>query len=81
MNIYWCFEKTDYCGLYVIAETRGQAKQMFAEEVMARFIDIRSCIYRKKVNEKAGIIDADDTKTLKKYKLEYAEETPDNWLI
>ena len=27
MNIYWCFEKSDYFGLYVIAETRGQAKE------------------------------------------------------
>lgn len=79
MNIYWCFEKSDYFGLYVIAETRGQAKRIYADEVTECFIDIRCQIYRKNVNEKAGIIEAENTKLLEKYNLEYEEETPDNW--
>ena len=80
MNIYFCFEKTDYCGLYVIAETRGQAKRMFAVEVTEYFTDIRCHIYRKNVEEKAGIIEPEDTKLLNKYNLEYHdEEQADNW--
>ena len=77
MNIYWCFEKSAYFGLYVIAETRGQAKRIYADEVTERFIDIRCHIYRKNVNEKAGIIEDENTKLLEKYNLEYEEETPD----
>ena len=79
MNIYWCFEKSDYFGLYVIAETRGQAKRIYADEVTECFIDIRCQICIKNVNEKAGIIDAENTKLLEKYHLEYEEATPDNW--
>ena len=80
MNIYWCFEKHDYYGLFVIAETRGQAKRIYADEVTEDFIDIRCHLYRKGVNEKAGVIDPDDTKLLNKYNLEYSdEEPPDNW--
>lgn len=80
MNIYWCFEKNDYFGLYVIAETRGKAKQIFADEIGESYIDIRSHIYRRGVNERKGIIEAEDTKLLNKYNLEYAdEEQADNW--
>lgn len=81
MNIYWCFEKHDYYGLYVIAETRGQAKRIYADELTENFIDIRCHTYRKNVDEKAGIIDGYDTKLLEKYNLEYEEETPDNWCV
>ena len=51
MNIYWCFEKSDYFGLYVIAETRGQAKRIYADEVTERFIDIRCHKKPKKKEE------------------------------
>lgn len=81
MNIYLCFEKHDYFGLFVIAETRGQAKRMYADEVTESFIDIRCHIYRKNVDEKAGIILCEDTELLNKYNLGYAEETPDNWCV
>lgn len=80
MNIYFCFEKSDYSGLYVIAETRGKAKRIFADEVTEYFTDIRSHIYRKNVKGKEGIIEPEDTKLLKKYNLEYHdEEQADNW--
>ena len=77
MNIYWCFEKHDYYGLFVVAETAGQAKRIYADEVTEYFIDIRCHVCRKNVDEKAGIIEPEDTKTLEKYNLEYAEDEYD----
>lgn len=82
MNIYWCYEMNEYSGLYIIEETRGKAKLRFAHETDDEYINVRSQIYRKNVNEKAGIIELEDTKLLNKYNLEYeAEEPPDNWCM
>ena len=81
MNIYWCYEKNDYSGLYIIEETRGKAKLRFAYETGDEYINVRSQTYRKNVDERAGIIEAEDTKLLNKYNLEYADETPDNWCM
>ena len=75
MNIYWCYEKYDSCGLFVIAETRGKAKLLFANEVDEDYIDIRSQIYRRGVFENvSGIIDPEDTELLEKYGLEYTDD-------
>lgn len=82
MNIYWCYEMNEFSGLYIIAPSRGKAKVIFAYETGDEFINVRSQIYRRGVNERVGIIEAADTKLLEKYNLEYAEEEPpDNWCM
>ena len=73
-NIYWCFHKDDdFYGLYVIAETRGEAKRIYSDEVSEDYIDIRCHIYKRGVNEWKGIIDV-DSKLLSKYGLIYGDE-------
>ncbi len=79
-NIYWCFEKYDDSGLFVIARTRGQAKRIFADEIGEHFLDIRCHIYRKNILDRTCIIQPENTECLNRYNLEYAdEEPPDNW--
>lgn len=73
-NIYWCQEKDDYLGLFVIAPTRGTAKIVFANEVNCKFVDVRTQIYKRGVNEIfCGIIE-NDSPLLEKYGLIYTEE-------
>lgn len=74
-NIYWCEEKGEFGGLYVIAPTRGQAKQLYSEEIECSYIDVRTQIIRRGVNEMFScVIDDVDSPLLKKYGLEYSEE-------
>ena len=74
-NIYWCQEKGGWGGLFVIAPTRGQAKQLFASEIECRFIDVLTSIIRRGVNEDFPcVIDDIGSPLLKKYNLEYWEE-------
>lgn len=74
-NIYWCYEKGSWGGLFVVAPTRGQAKQLFAAEVECCYIDVRTNIMKRGVNETfSGVIDDCDSPLLKKYNLEYQEE-------
>lgn len=51
MNIYFCREKDEYAGLFVIAPTRGKAKELFAYEVDCSFVAVRTEIRRKDVDE------------------------------
>lgn len=70
MNIYWCHSKDEGCGLYVMARTRGRAKDIFAWYDECPFIDVRANIMRRGVNEPfEGVLDDP-----KKYGLEYTEE-------
>ena len=73
-NIYWCQEKDDYSGLFVIAPTRGMAKVVFADEINCKFVDVRTQIYKRGVNEDfCGIIES-DSPLLEKYNLKYTED-------
>lgn len=73
MNIYWCHEKHEYAGLYVVALTRGRSKVLYSDEVECEMIDVRTHIARRGVNEHfEGVID-EGSPLLEKYDLEYAE--------
>ena len=50
-NVYWCAEKGELGGLFVIAPTRGQAKQLYAEYIECRYIDVLINICKRGVNE------------------------------
>lgn len=72
MNIYWCHEKNEGCGLFVKALTRGRAKDIYACEVECRLIDVRTNIMRRGVNEDfEGILEIGEEG---KYGLKYTEE-------
>lgn len=74
MNIYWCHEKHEYCGLYVTATTRGRAKAIYSAEVECDITDVRTNIMRRGVNEHfEGVIDVGEP-ILKKYGLTYGED-------
>lgn len=73
-NIYWCEEKGEQGGLFVIAQTRGKARQLYAEYIECRYIDVRTSLMRRGVNEDFScIISNPNSALLKKYKLEYQE--------
>ena len=73
-NIYWCEEKGEFGGLFVIASTRGKAKQLYAEYIECRYIDVRTSLIRRGVNENFPcVIDDCGSPLLKKYNLEYLE--------
>lgn len=73
-NIYWCEEKGEFGGLYVIAQTRGKAKQLYAEYIKCRYIDVRTSLIGRGVNEMFScVIDYVGSPLLKKYNLEYLE--------
>lgn len=77
MNIYFCREKDEYAGLFVVAPTRGVAKAVFAEEMDCPYIDARAEIRRKDVDEFMprclSCLDEEDSLTLERYGLEYEE--------
>lgn len=74
-NIYWCEEKGEFGGLFVVAPTRGRAKEIYSAEVECRYTDVRSRIMRRGVNEMFPcVIDDVGSPLLKKYGLEYSEE-------
>lgn len=74
MNIYWCYEKDGYYGMYVKASTRGRAKVLYSDYVECKMIDVRTSISRRGILPKfsEGVID--DETELKKYGLSYSEE-------
>lgn len=73
MNIYWCNEKHEPLGLYVIARTRGRAKERFAAEAECDFTDVRTQLMRRGVNEPFEGTIEEGSSLLKKHGLEYAE--------
>lgn len=74
MNIYWCHEKDEYCGLYVKARTRGSAKEIYSAEVECDFIDVRTHLLKHGINEIVEEVIDIDSPLLKKYGLEYGED-------
>lgn len=77
MKIYFCREKDEYEGLFVVAETRGLAKKIFANEVDCHFTDVRTEIRRRRVPEFKGRCLCPDVEedqaALERYCLEYDE--------
>ena len=74
MNIYWCHEKHEYSGLYIVAATRGRAKRIYADEVECKYLKVRTNIVKRGVNEQIeGVIEF-DSPLLEKYGLQYDEE-------
>ena len=72
-NLYWCCEKGEYCGLWVVATSRGRAKNFFSCEIETPFCDVRCELHKKDVGNVAeGCVN--DEKTLKKLGVEYTED-------
>ena len=73
-RVYFCYEKGDFCGLFVIASSRGKAKELFAREVMTDFTEVRSRLSKKEVVDyDEGVIDVGDP-LLEKIGLQYCED-------
>lgn len=74
-SIYWCEEKGEFGGLFVIAPTRGQAKRLYAEYIECRYIDVRTSLVRRGVMWRLPcVIDDVGSPLLKQFNLEYLEE-------
>lgn len=68
-NIYFCKERDDIFGLYVIADNRPKARLAYADEIGAAYIDIRASIRKKEVDEKPQVIDDCCSPLIDKYEL------------
>lgn len=73
MNIYWCNEKDEPYGLFVMARTRGRAKARYAAETECDFTEVRTQLMRRGVNEPFEGVIGENSSLLKKYGLEYSE--------
>jgi hypothetical protein len=61
MNLYWCHEKGEYFGLWVVAETSGKAKNLYAMETDIHFTEARCELHKKDVgNIEEGCLDLFD---------------------
>lgn len=79
MNVYWCNEKDDDCGLMVVARNRGIAKSIFMGEIDCNYIDVRCHILKRGICcYREGIIQTDDEITMNSLGLHY-EETDDDF--
>lgn len=77
MNLYWCHEKDEYCGLWVVAETSGKAKQYYSGETDIHFTEARCELHRKDIgNIEDGCLDLLD-KRLDMLGVTYDEESED----
>ena len=77
MNIYWCYDPQECWGVFVIAKSRGRAKDFASCELDIKYTAVRSCLQVKDVKEKhEGVIDL-GSPLLKKYGLEYHEREGD----
>ena len=71
MNIYFCHHKDAECGLYVVADTIGKAKALYAKwDGMESFTECRGQVIRKDVEVPAGVYD-DNCAGLEKFRLPY----------
>ena len=71
-NLYWCHEKGEYCGLWVVATSRGRAKDFYRAQTETDFCDVRCELHKKNVGNVAeGCVDVFDEKTLKKLGVTY----------
>ena len=78
MNLYWCHEKLEYCGLWVVAESRGKAKLLYSIETATPFLDVRCDTHRKNIGKvEEGCIGALDDKRLEILGVTYDIESED----
>lgn len=71
LNIYWCEEKDEWGGLFVIAKSRGRAKAIFANEMDIDYTEVRTHLMKKGCKESSeGYIDI-GSPLLYKYGLHY----------
>ena len=58
MNIYFCHRKDAECGLYVVADTIGKAKALYAKwDGMENFTEYRGHVMCKDAEVPAGVYD------------------------
>lgn len=75
MNLYWCHEKGENFGLWVVAETSGKAKNLYAMETYIHFTEARCELHKKDVgNIEEGCLDLLD-KRLEILGITYDEES------
>jgi len=75
MNIYFCSEADNQSvGLYIIAPSRGAAKQIYEIRMHEPYIDIRSRTVEKDILADASRIIAVGDPLLKQYDLKYYDE-------
>ena len=71
MNIYFCHHKDAECGLYVVADTIGKAKALYAKwDGTEKFTEYRGHVIRKDVEVLVGVCD-DNCADLEKLGLTY----------
>lgn len=74
MSIFWCHEKDDDCGRYVVATTRHSARRIYAAEYDCNKTDVFTKTIKRGATERVeGVIDV-DSPLLEKYGLRYDEE-------
>jgi len=73
MIIYWCHERGEDCGLYVVAERRGRAKSLFSSEIGVDFNDVRATIVHKDVESEKEQVLHTDADLMAEYGLSYVE--------
>lgn len=74
MTIFWCHEREDDSGLYVVAMTRHSARKIFANEVECNKMDVfTKTVKRGAMEHFEGVIGV-DSPLLEKYGLQYDEE-------
>ena len=79
MNIYWCYDRYEYYGVYVAAETRNKARNFAAIECDDEYININAYIIKKDVKDivSGTCISCLDLDLLKKYHLRMSCENCD----
>ena len=77
MNLYWCHEKHEYCGLWVVAESAGKAKLLYSVETVTPFLDVRCDTHQKNIGDiDEGCLD-DFDRRLEMLGITYDEESED----
>ena len=72
MNVYFCREYDDDCGLMIIARNNGVAKSIFNGEIGCSYIDVRCRTLKKNIGDyREGVIQTDDEITLDSLGLKY----------
>lgn len=79
MNMYWCCVRDSDSGCFVVAETRGKAKALYAQyDGMENFIEYRAQTMRRDIDAsiKPGVYD-ENTPELALAGVKYIEDEED----
>lgn len=69
-NIYWCYNRYDFYGVYVVATNRNKARLYAIGDIDCDYIDINANCKAKNVNLAEGTtMDCSDTDLIIKYGL------------